>query len=55
MRDNIYQNFILCGGGGVGVLGRMGGGGVSESVAGPTFYQMFILFLSNPRNKHFIV
>ena len=37
MRDNIYQNFILCGGGGVGVLGRMGGGGVSKLVAGPTF------------------
>ena len=35
---HIYQNFILfLGGGGVGVLGRMGGGGVSESVAGPTF------------------
>ena len=29
-------------GGGVGVLGRMGGGGVSESVM---FYQNFILFL----------
>ena len=39
MRDfHIYQNFILfLGGGGVGMLGRMGGGGISESVAGPTF------------------
>ena len=48
-------SYYFLGGGGVGVLGKMGGGGVSESVAGPTFYQNFILFLSNPRNKHFIV
>ena len=32
------KNLILfLGGRGVGVLGRMGGGGVSESVAGPMF------------------
>ena len=44
MRDNIYQNFILCGGGGVGVLGRMGGGGVSKLVAGPTFQNILPKF-----------
>ena len=31
------MSYFFLGGGGVGVLGRMGGGGVSESVAGPTF------------------